>query len=101
MDHTQEIIGLAILVPLNIILWLRVGFAQEHNRTKAWMAVVVLYVMWTIHLAALHELTAIAAAVNTVVFAIITAYRQSKERPHSKMGRAYIYLRDISIPGLR
>lgn len=79
----QEQIGLLILVPCNMVLWLMVGFSVGHRRTQGWAAVTLLYIMWTIQLATIGQLTAIATAVNACVFFIITVYRYRREDPGS------------------
>lgn len=64
----QEYIGVSILVPLNIILWLRVGFSVGHRRSQAWVAVTLLTVMWAIHLAVFDQTkTAVSTGLNAVV----------------------------------
>lgn len=78
----QELVGLIILIPLNVALWLNVGFSESrHARTRVWIAVTVLYAMWTVQYATLGYFVALVTAVNTVVFAIISFYRWCIENP--------------------
>lgn len=81
----QEVAGLVILVPLNVIIWLNVGFSETcHARTRAWIAVTVLYAMWTVQYATLGYVTAFVTGVNAIVFGIIAFYRWCIENPDSR-----------------
>lgn len=84
----QEYIGISILVPLNIILWLRVGFSVGHRRSQAWVAVTLLTVMWAIHLAVFDQTkTATSMGLNAVVFAVISLHRWREDSPDTPFAR--------------
>jgi hypothetical protein len=81
----QEIAGLVILAPLNVVIWLNVGFSEtRHARTRAWIAVTLLYCMWTVQYATLGYVTALVTGVNTTVFGIIAFYRWCIENPDTR-----------------
>lgn len=97
MDQTYQAIGISaawqtwassgLLTLITVPLFFRIGYAVDKERARAWAALTVLMLGWSLNMLVLGRETAVTYFLFAVTFFIITIHRYRMISPRGRAAR--------------
>lgn len=82
-------VGSSLLGIITLYLFWRLGFSQGERRAQTWLALTVLYLMWSVELALLGRETSVTSFFTALIFFWIYVHRARLDLPNSRAAKFY------------